>query len=220
MLRPPYACNLDGSVAESDGRVLHLQALKTKPGRFDYCEDITSGLAEGQCQSRSSDQAKIGRDARLRGMIAKLPPPAKALYPAMKKAFDAFVDAHGDGEVDMSGTARAAMEIEEQDIVRDQFVKDLNRLLSGGWPAASATDGKAADAAMTLSYRKALAWAAGKDNLSTIKPENIRAAQRKWLPYRDAYVAFGTVAAPRTSADGIVTRLTRLRTAQLDGLVE
>jgi uncharacterized protein YecT (DUF1311 family) len=215
-----YACNLDGSVAESDGRVLHLQALKTKPGRFDYCDDITSGLAEGQCQSRASSQAKVGRDDRLRGIIAKLPPSAKALYPPMKKAFDAFVDAHGDGEVDMSGTARAAMEIEEQDSVRDQFMRDLGRLLSGGWPAASAADGKAADAVMTTSYRKALAWAASKDNLSTIKPEDIRAAQRRWLPYRDAYVAFARVAAPKTSSDAIVARLTRLRMSQLDALVE
>ena len=215
-----YACNLDGAAAESDGRVLHLQALKTKPGRFDYCDDITSGLAEGYCQSRASDRTKIGRDARLRAMTATLPASAKPLYLPMKKAFDAFVDAHGDGEVDLSGTARAALEIQEQDSVRDQFVKDLARLLSGNWPPAAGSDARATDAAMNASYRKALVWAAGKDNYSTIKPEDIRTAQRAWLVYRDAYVRFGLAAAPKIGADATLARLTKLRTAQLDGLVE
>lgn len=215
-----YACDLDGSVAESDGRVLHLQALKTKPGPFDYCDDITSGLAEGYCQSRSSDQAKVGRDARLKEMTANLPAVAKSLYPPMTKAFEAFVDAHGDGEVDQSGTARAAMVIAEQDSVRDQFTKDLKRLLAGQWPAASAADGKAADAAMNTSYQKALVWAGGKGNFSTIKPEDVRAAQRAWLPYRDAFVRFGLATSPKIGLDALLTRLTKLRTAQLEGLVE
>jgi uncharacterized protein YecT (DUF1311 family) len=215
-LATAYACQIEGAPAEIDGRVLHVQAMNTKPGRLDYCDDITSGLAEGYCQSRASGQASVGRDARLAALAARLPPAAKPLYPPMKTAFDAFVDAHGDGEVDLSGTARAAMEIQEEDSVRDQFVKDLARLVSGGWPAA--VDAQAADAKLNDSYRQALAWAGGKNNDSTIKPEDIRKAQRAWLAYRDAFARFAATAAPSIARDAVLARLTKLRTAELDQL--
>ncbi len=215
-LATAYACRIDGAPAESDGRVLHLQSLKTKPGRFDYCDDVTSGLAEGYCQSRDSDRAAVGRAATLAALVSRMPPAAAGLYRPMKKAFDAFVDAHGDGEVDLSGTARAAMEIQEQDSVRVQFAEDLGRLVSGRWPAA--TDAQAADAQLNTSYRRALAWAAGKDNDTTIKPEDVRKAQRSWLSYRDAYIRFAVVAAPNIARDAVLARLTKLRTAELDQL--
>ena len=215
-LATSYACQLDGAPAEINGRVLHIQAMKTKGGRLDYCDDITSGLGEGHCEARNSDQAGVGRDAKLAAMVSRLPAAAKPLYVPMKKAFDAFVDAHGDGEVDLSGTARAAMVIQEQDSVRDQFVKDLARLLSGDWPAA--TDAVAADGQLNASYRRALAWADGKTNDTTVKAKDIRDAQRAWLVYRDAFVGFAAAAAPGVARDAVLARLTKLRTAELDQL--
>ena len=217
-LATSYACAIDGAPAEIDGRVLHLQALKTKAGRFDYCDDITSGAAEGFCQERDSDRGAIGRDARLKELAARLPDGAKKLYPPMKKAFDAFVDAHGDGEVDQSGTARAAEVIAEEDNTRDQFTADLQRLLDGRW--ISTADAEAADVKLNASYRRAIAWAAGKDNLTTVKLGDVRTAERAWLAYRDAFVGFAAVAAPAVGRDAVLARLTRLRTAQLDQLWE
>lgn len=215
-LATSYACQIDGAPAEINGRVLHIQTMKTKAGRLDYCDDVTSGLGEGYCEARKSDQAGVGRDGRLAAMVSRLPAAAKPLYGPMKTAFDAFVDAHGDGEVDLSGTARAAMVIQEEDSVRDQFAKDLGRLLSGGWPAA--TDAVAADSQMNASYRRALAWASGKNNDTTIKAEDIRKAQRAWLVYRDAFIRFAAAAAPSAARNAVAARLTELRTAELDQL--
>jgi hypothetical protein len=45
-----YACNIEGAPMESDGRVNHLAGLRDEgPGEqpFDFCDDITSGLAQG-----------------------------------------------------------------------------------------------------------------------------------------------------------------------------
>jgi uncharacterized protein YecT (DUF1311 family) len=217
-LATTYACLIEGAPAEIDARVLHMQALKTKPEHVDYCDDITSGLAAGFCQNRNSHQAAGSRDDRLQAMEARLPPAARALYAPMKKAFDAFVHAHGTGEVDLSGTARAALMIAEQDAVRNQFAKDLDSLLVDRWASATVADAKAADAQMNLSYHKAMAWAGRKDNPTTTKPDDIRKAQRAWLAYRDAFGRFAAAAAD-VSADAVLAHLTKLRTAQLDDLV-
>ncbi|HUE11755.1 MAG TPA: lysozyme inhibitor LprI family protein [Steroidobacteraceae bacterium] len=217
-LATAYACQIEGAPAEKDARVLHMQALKTKPEHVDYCDDTSSGLAAGFCQNRDSNQSAGSRDARHHAMEARLPPAARALYAPMKKAFNAFVAAHGTGEVDLSGTARAALMIAEEDAVRNQFAKDLDSLLIGRWPSASAADAQAADAQMNASYHKAMAWAGDMDNPTTTKPDDIRKAQRAWLAYRDAFNRFAA-AASDASADAVLARLTTLRTAQLDDLV-
>ncbi len=219
-LATAYACGIEGAPAEIDERVNHLQALKAKPSpkRFDYCDDITSGLAEGYCQSRASDSAKVGRDARLRAFAAGLPAAAKPLYPPMKKTFDAFVDAHGDGEVDLSVAVCVAIEIQEEDDVRDAWTKDLAALLAGRWAPAAPAQAKAADAALNASYRKALA-ANAKNTGGEVQPDGVRKAQRAWLPYRDAFVRFARAAAPGMSADAVLAHLTHVRSEQLDALV-
>lgn len=217
-LATAYACNIDGAPAERDGRVNQLQSLKTKPSakRFDYCDDITSGLYGGFCSARDSAAAAVGRNAKVKGMAAGLPPAAQPLYAPMQRAFDAFVDVHGDEEVDLSGTARASLVIAEQDATRDAFAADLKRLLAGKWPPASPAQAAAADAALNATYRRALAFTATKDNYSTVKPDGVRKAQRAWIAHRDAFTRFAAAAAPGVSASSIAARLTTLRTKQLE----
>jgi hypothetical protein len=216
-LATAYGCRVWGAPMELRGRIAHLQQLKTKPETdFDVCDDITSGMMMGQCAGRASRGAAVERDARLKAMVARLPAPAARLYPEMRRAFDAFLDAHGTGEVDLSGTARGAFVAEEQDKVLDQLALDLGRLADGRWPPATAAEARAADAQLNASYRKALTWAAGK-TYTTIKPEDIRNAQRAWLAYRDAFARFAA-ASGKAGGDAVLARLTRLRTAQLDAL--
>ena len=204
-----YACAIEGAPAELDGRVSHLQALKTHPEskRFDYCDDITSGLAGGFCAARDAEIAKKGRAAKTAALDARIPPAAKPALAALRKAAAAFVDAHGD-EVDESGTARAQLVIDEEEATRDAFTAHLAELIDGRWPSASAADAKVADAALNAAYRKALTYLASKDNLTTVKPEDTRKAQRAWIVYRDAFTAFAHAAAPQTPADAVVARLT------------
>jgi uncharacterized protein YecT (DUF1311 family) len=221
-LATAYACeNITLAPAERVGRILHLESLKDNPGTFDYCDDITSGFMQGFCTSLDSEREAAVRDAKLAQLVAGLPDVARQLHATMKKSFDAFVEARGAGEVDLSGTARAALVIEEKERMREQFLDDLGRLLSGQWPAADAESAKVADAALNANYRKALAWADDKDsNYSTIESEGIRTAERAWLKYRDDYVRFAVAAAPKLSRDAVLARLTSQRDDQLRELFE
>ena len=215
-LATAYACQLQGAPAESDGRVLHLQALKAKVEPFDYCKDVTSGWAASECEARASTMASFTRDARVAALETQLPKSSRASYDRLRKALEAFIEVHADGEVDQMGSGRAGFVIEEQDAVRDQFVIDLARSLTGKWPVASAAAARDAEAHLNASYRKTLAWAGSSGNMSTIRPDAIRKAQRAWLVYRDAFVRFAVAAFPHASRDAVLARLTNLRNAQLD----
>jgi uncharacterized protein YecT (DUF1311 family) len=215
-LATAYACQIRGAPAESDGRVLHLHALKSKVERFDYCDDVFSGWAASECEARASTLAAFTRDAKIAGLEAQLPPSARAYYDALREALAAFIEVHGDGEVDQSGSGRAGFVIEEQDAVRDQCARDLERLLSGKWPVASGAAAREADAHLNASYRKALAWAGTSDNMSIIHPDASRKAQRAWLIYRDAFLRFAAAASPQITRDAVLAHLTNLRSTQLD----
>ncbi|CAN5298474.1 DUF1311 domain-containing protein [soil metagenome] len=217
-----YACSIEGAPAERSGRVDHLAALKAHPSgkRFDYCDDITSGLAGGFCASRDAEKAKDGRTARTRALTARIPPAARSSFTRLQAASDGFVSAHGDGEVDMSGTARAQMEIDEEEAVRDRFLAHVGALLNGKWPPATPAQAKAADDALNAAYRKAQAHLGSKDSFTTVKPDGSKTAQRAWLAYRDAFVKFATLASPGVGRDAATTLLTNERTAQLSELAQ
>ena len=215
-----YACSIDGAPAERSGRVDSLTALKARPSpkRFDYCDDVTSGFAGGFCAARDAEIAKGGRSSRTKGLEARMAPAARDAFKALQAAAARFTDAHGGGEVDMSGTARAQIEIDEEEAVRNAFLAHVRTLLDGRWPSASASDAKTADAALNVAYRKAQAFLATKDNYSTVKPAGSKTAQRAWLAYRDAFVRFAATAKPEVTADAVAAELTRERTGQLNDL--
>jgi hypothetical protein len=221
-LATALACDVDGAPAEIDYRVQHLQALKTKaePKRFDYCDDITSGLAGGFCAARDATIADKARSAQTAVLEGRIPAGAKPAWAALRKASAGFVDAHG-GEVDESGTARAQMVIDEEEATRNAFTAQVAGLLDGRWPApATAADFDAADLALNAAYKKALAHLASKDNFSTVKPDDSRRAQRAWIVYRDAFAAFAPLAMPDAAAKAVAARLTQERAKALAELAE
>ncbi len=217
-----YACSIDGAPAERAGRVDHLAALKANRSakRFDYCDDITSGLAGGFCAARDAEKAKDGRAARTAALVARVPPAARPSFAALQVASARFVSAHGGGEVDLSGTARAQMEIDEEEATRDRFLMHVAALLNGKWPPASPAQAKAADDALNAAYRKAQAFLPTKKNYTTVKADEVKTAQRGWLSYRDAFVRFAALAAPGLGADAVTTLLTTERTTQLSELAQ
>jgi hypothetical protein len=115
-------------------------------------------------------------DAKMAALEAKLPQSAGASYDRLRQALEGFIEVHADGEVDQAGSGRAGFVIREQDAVRDQFVIELETLLSGEWPVASATAARDADAHLNASYRKTLASAASSENMSTIHADAIHSS--------------------------------------------
>ena len=212
------ACGLDGAPFESDGRVNHLAALKGRSRAgpdFDYCDDISSGLAMGYCAAHQSEIDGVRREAALGRLTAGWTPAERSAFASLRKAEDTWVDAHGSNEVDLSGTARAAMEIAAEDSLRDSFLETLRTLSAGKAPHFSAAQSAAADAALNAAYAKARKAVAADGGPGAPTRDGIREAQRAWLRYRDAFLAFAAVKFPGVSRDSLAAWLARDRTAML-----
>lgn len=210
------ACGIEGAPAEIDGRVRHLAALKKSGksgGDFSYCDDITSGLAMGYCAQHEADAKSAARDAKLAALSAGWSAVDRQAFERLRKAHAAFVDAHSSGEIDLSGTARAAISIGEDERLRDEYLALLQRLQSGRGTAATHAQFVAADAALNRAYRRFLAANPASDQPGVVTPSGIRETQRAWLAYRDAFLAFAAVRFPAVSRDTLATWLIETRTA-------
>lgn len=215
-----YACNIDGAPFESDGRVRHLAELKAKgPGKapFDFCDDITSGLAMGYCASRDQTRGDIARQAGLDALARRVPAAALPAFAALRKAAYAFADARSGAEVDMSGTARAQMSIDAEEETRDAYLKQLAALIDGKVAAATPARAQAADAALNAMWKQLRALGEHPQDGGTVTFTGVQGSQRAWLKYRDAFLALAK--ALGQSPDGLAVVLSATRTAELTGLI-
>jgi hypothetical protein len=215
------ACQLDGAPAEIDGRVKHLATLKAQhwAGRdFSFCDDITSGFAEGQCAAHDAALADAGRKQRLAGLTAAWSEGDKRAFAALQQAESGFVKARAGNEVDQGGTARGALVVGEEQSQEQGFLEMLQSLAAGKAPTFTPEQFTAADTKLNTVYQR-VQQAGGKD-WGTVTKDGIRTAQRAWLSYRDAWVAFAKIKYPSISADGIRTWLTQRRTAELETFLD
>jgi hypothetical protein len=115
--------------------------------------------------------------------------------------------------VDLSGTARAALVIEEGARLREAFASSVEGLVAGPptW-RFDAAEYAAADRELNEAYREAIS----SKPLGTVTPDGIRKTQRAWLPYRDAWADFGRALHPGVPAFGWKAWITKERTQMLE----
>ena len=228
------SCSASWAEAELDARVAHLLALKANPAcsgarsgpaddkggvcAFDFCDDITSGAMGGVCSDRDSRLAAVERQGRLAALQSGWTPGQKTTFAALNKVMEAYASAHGGNETDLSGTLRDAFIIEAEDAVKAGFEADLKALAAGQIPTATAADLARADGALNSAYKAAMSHSYA--DLTGIRPQGIREAERAWIVYRDAFVRFAAARWPTVSPDALKAKLTRDRTALLTELAE
>jgi uncharacterized protein YecT (DUF1311 family) len=209
------SCGIEGAPAESDARVTDLADRKKrgdKDGDFDYCDGVTSGLAAGYCAGHHESVAEAKRAVAYAQLTASWPAADKAALAQLRAAHKAFAEASGEGEVDHSGTLRAAMEIGAEESLRDELLAMLRQLEAGRAPAFSHAQYVAADAALNAEYRKQIQAAqASDDAVGAVTRDGVRKAQRAWLAYRDAFLAFAAVRYPKVPRESLAAWITTKR---------
>jgi len=208
------ACGIEGAPAESDARVTDLQDRKKrgdKDGDFDFCDGITSGLAAGYCAGHAESVDGAKREAAWAQLSTGWTAAEKQALARLRKAHEAFAQASGGGEVDHSGTLRAAMEIGAEEKLRDELLDLIRQLEAGKAPAYGHAQYVAADAALNAAYRKELQGVEPNSGVGAVTRDGIRDAQRAWLAYRDAFLAFAALRYPKLPRASLATWLTLKR---------
>lgn len=215
------ACRTGWAPAEFDGRVTALDEYRQKgggPTDFHWCDATTSGYMGGACADQDARIAQAKRMERFGVFAARWNQgEAKTRLEALIKAAETFATLRG-AEIDQTGTLRGAFVTWAEEEVRQLLVDDLQAVadLSPGLALAAADNG--ADAELNRVYRRVMAYdfkAMGE----TPTHSGIRAVQRAWLKYRDAWLAFVKAAAPEVSAQAVLNLQTRHRVIQLRRVV-
>jgi len=206
------ACEIEGTPAEIEARIAHLQDLKQSritAEEFDLCDDITSGFMTGICAIHNEKIEETKRQKRLNELVAKWSPQEKEALNHLQRVFERYVEAHIENEVDIAGSANAAIAVAEKAALRDEFLETIKRFDKGQLPRFTAEESNRADGEMQAFYE---AVRNGMDDGSIGgTSDTISYTQSIWLKYRDAWVAFGQKKYQSVSADSWKTWLTRQR---------
>jgi uncharacterized protein YecT (DUF1311 family) len=221
-LAKAFACEASWAEAERDGRIEQLDAMAgdaKAAGGIDICDHVTSGMMGGFCADLHSRMESAGRAARYAVATRGFTPAQRKAFAAMREAATAFFGASSTGEQDMSGTGRNAFAIDWRDKLEDELLADLERYEQGRLPHGGSKAAREADAALNAAYRDRIDTlekkAAGKDEEAFPGTEDVagtRDAQRAWLAYRDAFLAFARLRYPQVAPDAWVDVLSRART--------
>lgn len=213
---PPFAAK-----AEMEGRIAHLAALPAGSNKpFDQCDDITSGRMGAVCAASREDQDERVRLSRLDRLAASLAPPSRAALIKLRAKAEKYAQAAMD-ETDMHGTAAPALALERGAYVREQAMQAMLDAAAGKLPAASGADDARRDGELNAQYKLVMALASQQQEWpdrigqSTIARKDVRAAEREWLAYRDAFIAFAATLPSGPDAASVRSLLAMQRTALL-----
>lgn len=163
-------------------------------------------------------QAKFDRIGRLRtldSIVHRWNPVEQNAYSELKQAADEFFDSSSRNEVDLSGTGRAAFEIEAKATLEENFARSLEEFEAGKLPRYTASDLSKAENALESMYEDLQSGTPRQPGtgatVGTVTPEGIRLTQSAWLKYREAWVRFGKVRYPTVTAESWRTWLTQAR---------
>lgn len=219
-----HACKLEFiAKAEMEARIAHLSGPQPAGAVFDQCDDITSGYMGTVCAGIREGQADRIRKARLDRHAATLPPSARRALTQLHAAADRYAAA---AENDMQGTAAPGLAIAREGKLQAQFVETLARVLDNALPSASPQDLARIDKKLNAVYRQLMAPAPSESGqperigLSTITRAEVREAERRWIAYRDAFLALRAQLSSGASRDAIAVALTRQRLAELNAILE
>ncbi|OPY62729.1 MAG: hypothetical protein A4E62_02979 [Syntrophorhabdus sp. PtaU1.Bin002] len=214
------ACKIGGAPAEIEGRVKHLEELKEQNWQgtgFSLCDDITSGYMAGFCADHVNKFASRGREKQLDKIQSKWTGAEKREYAILRRAATQYFDIHAENEVDQSGTARAALSIDDTSSQEKAFIKTLEMLEQGRLPNYSHQQLRDADSRLNSVYQKI--QKTSEPPSGTVTKESIRTTQRGWLKYRDAWVRFCEKKYSGCSSDSIKTHLTLKRIKELEAFL-
>jgi uncharacterized protein YecT (DUF1311 family) len=215
-----FVCEAGGAPFDVEALLDELNDREKSPkdakGKFSFCDQTGSGFMQGFCAGLEAEVQDLARASELDGLSSRWSSQQRGALDALVRAQQTYAQAHAKGEINLAGTARAAEEFGAEEELRNNFLAALRSFEKGSPPQGSTDDLARADAELNRFYRRALSEAESKKSeYGAVQPNGIREAERGWLKYRDAWIAFAKLRYPTVGADAWLTLLTNDRTAVL-----
>jgi hypothetical protein len=192
----------DDTATPSTDEMLHeFDDQVKKNGRFDACEDGGAGFGRSfnyQCLGLQEQRALEEIHQREESILTSSSPPLKTSFMGLRAAYKEFQNAYSDMRSTgcEGGTGCGPISEGYDRAVERTWLAALTAIQAGSPPCSTANAAQFAqlDSELNRQYREGLKGTymdvnAG-DQLKPIAPF-VRAADRAWLKYRDAWVAFG-----------------------------
>jgi hypothetical protein len=218
LLAERFACLIEGAPAEFDGRIHHLEKLKTDlndSSKFDLCDDITSGFMMGHCAKNLNLIESAKRVSTINALIATFNETEKNTFIKLQAASKDFTKARIDNEVDLSGTARSMFQINEEAIQEKDFIESLQKLEKGKAPKYTHAQFLEEEKKMTSLNNKIQN---SKETWGTISKDGINETQKSWLKYRELWIDFSKIKYPKYTSESISTWFTKKRNHMLNSI--
>ena len=185
-------------------------------GEFRFCDHVTSVMNIGLCAERAEEVRSKKEETEFAVMLEHWSSAQKVAFEELRAAADNFILLRADREIDMRGHESGLESMGRDFNFRTEFFDAIRMFESGQLP--NDKDFKLADKDLNEAYSKIMRRK-NLENFGTITKGVIRATQRKWIKYRDAWTKFTAVKYPGTVSDVFKVWLTRKRTEQLKEFV-
>lgn len=169
---------------------------------------------DGWCWHLNERFVARERDKRLDSLLSQWSSADRQAFQALQAAGIKYFHARSRNEVDLSGTSRAAFEIQEESSLHNGFVSALEQFEAGRLPHFTAEQFRAADVALNATYQ-AIQKQKNDDDWGTVNATGIKQTELAWIRYRDAWVSFGRRKYPKVTEESWKTWLTLERTKML-----
>jgi hypothetical protein len=221
-----FACEANGSGGQNtEERIGRLEALRddkpTANRTFDLCDEQMSGAMGAYCSDLDGKKADVGRGRRVAAIAEQLPERARAMLSQLQAAEAGFEQARMRGEnTGGRGSGSVGFALVDQNLLREQFVINLERFDKGNLPRATAADRERAQQQLDAAYGAVRALPVSDANaifLGAALPtqEGYAATEAAWQALFAEWMRFVPVAFPELSRDAAATELLRLRIHQL-----
>lgn len=204
----------------------HVESMRKspQPKDLDFCEYAESGSGTSWCAQLDLARGSVEWERR----IAAVRPALGAAQPSLaglRKAADSFIEANAEAEAAgfLGGTIYPSQVLGNQAAGNEAFVVNLERFGRQRADAATQEMLNKADAALNTAYKAAMAREEFSDDHAL--SQSLRGAQRAWIRYRDAWIAFYRLrwkdaAPPDALQREITAALTAERTEELRKMME
>jgi uncharacterized protein YecT (DUF1311 family) len=197
-------------------RVIHLdQKRRENAGNrsVDYCDDVVDGEMESDCSLNKLSRNSADRADQLSHLSANWTEGERQKFSNLWVLWNNFLKLR-EREIDQSGTERVQIITSDQEALKDGFLASLTEFEQRKFPSYTKQDFVSADQELNLSYKN-LMHGMSEDSRGSVSKDDIKAAQRAWLKYRDAWVEFAKQKYPSVTADAWKAWLTQERAKQL-----